>query len=130
MFSADGANHPKEDEKFGVPLLEGDEGNRKKRMLANDMENLPLQSVIFWGALLLQIFSNASGNGEYETHALIVLVIVYTVARVFYSVFYYFGLQPFRTISFFVAVLSTMVTGILMIIAAAQIDFGQIFPNP
>ena len=131
LMSADAANHPKEDEKFAskLKLLEGDEGIRLKRMLANDLENLPLQGVIFWSALLLQIFANASGNGDRETTALTVLIIVYTTSRLLHTICYYFALQPFRSISFMLAVFCTIAAAILAVNNASQIDFGNIFPN-
>eukprot|EP01040_Poterioochromonas_malhamensis_P001773 gene1773-1891_t len=128
FVTADGANHPKEDGEHLPKLIEGEHGLRLKRLLANDVENLPMQSTIFWGALLIQIWANASGNGKHETSALTVLVIVYTISRVAYSIFYYFALQPFRSIVFMTALFATLATAVLTIINASQIDFGQIFP--
>ena len=129
-ITADAGHHPKEDEKYLIfDKLEGDHGNRLKRILGNDMENLPMQGVIFWGALVIQIFQNASGNGKTETFALTALVIIYTASRVLHTVFYYFAVQPYRSLMFMIALFATFSTCGLMINSANGIDFDKVFPS-
>ncbi len=84
---------------------------------------------VFWGAFLLQCFSNASGNGKYETAALTTFFVIYSGCRVLYTVFYIGKLQPFRSISFILALLCVLGAGCLLIAAGFQIDFSKVFAN-
>ena len=105
ILSIDPDNHPEEDQGvLAPPPLE--DARRKKRIFANDMENIPIHMAI-------------------GTRALNNLVIIYTVCRYLYSIFYLFKLQPCRTIAFLLAQLVVFSTLIVMIISAFEFDYND-----
>lgn len=130
MYGVDYEAHPPEDAK----LLEGktqvhspEDLKRRKRMFANDLENLPIHLTVFWAAFIVQNFANASGNGKNETTALILLFILYTFFRTFFTVFYAFQIQPLRSIVFILANLMVIAAGIVMVISSSYVDVNKVF---
>lgn len=101
--------------------------DRRRRIFANDMENIPFHTAIFWAAFLLQNFSNASGNGAVETVALASLFAIYTFGRSLHTISYMFALQPWRSLSFIVALLALLGASALMVAAAFQTSMDKVF---
>ena len=125
ILSIDPDNHPEEDQGvLAPPPLE--DARRKKRIFANDMENIPIHMAIFVMAFIVQYLLNTQPNkGQNGTRALNNLVIIYTVCRYLYSIFYLFKLQPCRTIAFLLAQLVVFSTLIVMIISAFEFDYND-----
>ena len=101
--------------------------DRRRRIFANDMENIPFHTAIFWAAFILQNFSNASGNGAVETVALASLFAIYTFGRSLHTISYMLALQPWRSLSFIVALLSLLGAAALMVAAAFQTSMDKVF---
>jgi len=72
---------------------------RWQRIVANDLENIPLALILAWGALI------ASGNNTVN----VVAIIVFTTARVMHTMAYAFALQPYRSICWLIGVLAILV---------------------
>ena len=72
---------------------------RWQRIVQNDIENVLFGIVIMWASL----FSAASST----VHA--VSVLVFTVARIFHTLFYAKEIQPHRAIAWVVAILAIFV---------------------
>mmetsp|Transcript_20968 Transcript_20968/g.53122 ORF Transcript_20968/g.53122 Transcript_20968/m.53122 type:complete len:162 (+) Transcript_20968:532-1017(+) len=66
---------------------------RYKRVLANELENIPLAHTAMWGALLC--------NGNPRAHA--IATGVFVAARVIFDIAYIKKLQPLRSISFMIS---------------------------
>ncbi|GAB5035377.1 membrane associated eicosanoid glutathione metabolism-like domain protein [Nannochloropsis oceanica] len=71
---------------------------RWTRIVANDLENIPLGLIIAWGALQSPLSASAH----------IVLVFSFAVSRVLHTVTYAMGKQPHRAITFFGGLLSVV----------------------
>lgn len=126
FWSADLASHPAEDKmEHLIPTEEAQIAalKRKQRIFGNDIENIPIHLVIFWGTLQMIMYSLSQDNSKDTVKGLQGLVIIYTIGRYGHTLCYAFALQPFRTICFAIAQLSALTTGILMIYAAFQADF-------
>ncbi len=121
-------NHPAEDEKLlgdkaHVAEDKKEELKRRVRQAANDVENIPWNMVVFWAAFGVQNLNNFSGDaGEVGTSALTALIIIYTMARVLYTVCYFFKIQPFRSIFFMIGVFSTLVAAAILCYGCTQLD--------
>lgn len=131
MGSAESANHPSEDEKYIGKVAEPEAAVlfRRKRVFANDMENIPINLTIFWAAFLLQYVLNFQrssagllNSGAEGTLGLTILICVYTGCRVLFHICYLYSLQPFRTIFFILGNLSTATVACFLIAAAGQIN--------
>lgn len=101
--------------------------DRRRRIFANDMENIPFHTTVFWAAFLVQNLSNASGNGAVETVALASLFAIYTFGRTMHTISYLFALQPWRSLSFMVALLSLLGAVGLLVSAAFQTSMDKVF---
>ena len=93
-------------------------------MFANNQENIPFHLAIFSMAFMIQTMVNSQANkGKESTRALTALVILYTVLRTFYTIFYALAIQPFRSIVF---VLSQLVmAGVCIIIMHDAFNYNQ-----
>ena len=101
--------------------------DRRRRIFANDMENIPFHVGIFWAAFIVQNFCNASGNGASETVALTVFLLLYTLGRCMHTISYLFALQPWRSLSFSVA-LGALFGGVSILVASAfQTSMDKVF---
>ena len=107
--------------KIGDPKNHADRP-RYKNVASNDLENIPLHLVVFWGAFIMQTASNMQGRGSDETIALGVFMVIYTTMRFFHSICYYTGLQPWRTVFFLVSMCCVIGAGSLLVSAAWNID--------
>ena len=125
MTSVDPANHPDEDQgALAVPPLE--DANRKKRIFANDMENVPIHLAIFVMAFMVQFMLNSQPDkGKHGTRALTALIIIYTICRYLYTLFYIVKLQPFRTIAFLFSQFTIFATLIVMVISAFEFNYND-----
>jgi len=131
MIAADKVKeHLAEDKIIAIPGLVNAPEDRRRRhqgVCSNDQENIPLHLVVFWAAFLVQQYTNAGGNGKYETVALTVLIAAYTGLRLFHSLSYYYALQPWRTLSFLLSTMSAWGAVSLLVAAAFQVDTNKLF---
>ena len=103
---------------------------RRERQFVNDHENIPFHLPIFWAAFIVQNYSNATGNGGRDgTIALSCLILIYTLARTLYTIFYNFALQPWRTVCFVISNLAVGTTTAILIYSAVLLDMTKVFPN-
>lgn len=119
-------NHPIEDtEKFGDKIIPQNI-KRRERAFLNNLENIPIDLIVFWVAFLVEVFNLISGSTGNECLALIILIAIYTTARVLFTLFYYLALQPYRTIVFFLGKFS--MTGAACVLISSAFRFnGQVF---
>jgi uncharacterized MAPEG superfamily protein len=102
---------------------------RRARVFANDLENIPFHTAIFWAAFVVQCFANMSQFGENETLALTALIIMYCFFRAAYTVCYIFALQPMRSIAFILANLCVASTVLVMVNSAFNVDGSNFVPK-
>jgi uncharacterized MAPEG superfamily protein len=95
---------------------------RRSRVFANDIENIPLHTAVFWAAFIVQCFANLTGKGENETMALTVLIVLYCGFRLAYTFCYVYAIQPLRSILFALAHLAVAAAAIVMVISAFKLD--------
>jgi glutathione S-transferase len=69
---------------------------RWRRMLMNDLENIPLALIMMWMAVVCRAPSNVHVAG----------VLIFTLARCLFSLFYALALQPWRSLSFATSTIS------------------------
>lgn len=100
---------------------------RRERVFANDLENIPFHTAIFWGAFVVQAFANLSDYGKNETLALTALFVLYCFFRLTHTLTYVFALQPMRTISFILANLCVGITVCVMTASAFNTDTGKFY---
>lgn len=119
-------NHPAEDEKLlgdRAHAEQNEDSKRRQRQAANDVENIPWNMVVFWAAFGIQTLNNFNDEaGVTGTKALTALIIIYTMARVSFTFCYMFKLQPFRSISFFIGAMSTLVAAAILCYGCSQLD--------
>ncbi len=129
MSSAEQANHPEEDEKTIGRVAEPDAATlaRRKRVFSNDIENIPINMIVFWAAFLLQFILYELNDGKEGTIGLTVLVCVYTGARCLFHICYLYALQPYRTICYIIGNVSTVVASCFLVAAAFKIDMNDIY---
>jgi len=128
LYAVNWENRPQEDhDAFGSQIVPVPSNiKRREKVVHNNLENIPLNLVIFWGALVVQCFSNATGHGDLETTLLTYLILIYTICRFAYTICYLYGLQPFRTL-FFVLGLSCVISAACIAIRSAwKIDMSNV----
>jgi uncharacterized MAPEG superfamily protein len=103
------------------------EAKRYERHLNNVTENLPVNMALFLVAFIIQNLCNMSGEGKANTMCLTIVIVTYTGFRVLYSICYLQKLQPWRSIMYLLALGSTLVAIINMIIAAFSTDISNTF---
>ncbi|KAJ2996695.1 hypothetical protein HDV02_006255 [Globomyces sp. JEL0801] len=81
---------------------------RWNRIVANDLENIPVGLIIFLVSIL------ARGNDIVTT----VCVILFTVGRIGHTVAYAYSLQPYRTLFWVIGLMSVLAASINAIIGA------------
>ena len=122
-------NHPSEDEKLlgdRAKVDSAEDLKRRVRQAANDVENIPFNMLIFWAAFAIQTLNNFGDDaGEAGTKGLTVLIIVYTIARVCYTICYLLKLQPFRSISFLTGVACTWTAAAFLCYGCSQLDVSD-----
>lgn len=91
--------------------------DRGQAMHRNDLENIPIFLII---AIMLYVTSGY-GTDKYSLAAHAVYYTVFTATRFLHTICFLFGLQPFRTISFFVGVVMTLAAGIHLMIQVYSI---------
>ena len=121
VYGANLQNHPQEDEKL-MKITVPEDMKRRERIFANDMENIPFDMVIFWGALLIQIYAITSGRANSETIALICFIAIYTACRVLFTIFYIFALQPYRSLAWGLGRLSVL--GAAFVMVSSSFKYG------
>lgn len=127
IYGANNTNHPEEDAMLGLDMTLPPDIKRRERIVANNLENIPLHFGVFWAAFCVQNYSNLSGHGHKETRALTVLYTIYAALRVMFVLFYAFAIQPFRSISFLLSQLCVFGAAILLIIGAFNVDTSKIY---
>ncbi|KAI8611559.1 hypothetical protein BC830DRAFT_1140700 [Chytriomyces sp. MP71] len=81
---------------------------RWQRILANDIENIPLGLLIAWSSL-----STAKAPGVH-----VAAIVLFTVARIIYTVMYAHSLQPHRSIAWTLATAAVLVLSVNGVIGA------------
>ena len=76
-----------------------DTGYRYKRIIGNDLENIPITLILAWGSLY------ANTNDKITTYC----ISIFTMCRFIHTYCYIKELQPYRTISYLCGVLSTFI---------------------
>ena len=126
MMGFDLANHPKEDERMNAGRRPVDEETQKRRnrQAANDVDNIPFNMVIFWAAFVVQMQVNFSSDldGQPGTRALTAVIIAYTASRFLYTVCYFTGVQPFRSIFYMMGSLCPLVAAAILVYSAFLLD--------
>ena len=123
LWAIDSSARPEED-KLLPTLPVPEDIKRRTRAFLNDVENIPLHMAILWGAFIVQNYCNASGYGDHETSALIVLIITYSGARLMHTTSYLLALQPFRSISYMIGQGAILATCGVMISSAFKVDIS------
>lgn len=117
FYGVNPGHHPPEDVVLKLPPAVEDsvEATRRSRVIANDLENIPVDVAVFWAALLVVFIGSVGGTCSSEALALSVLFPVYVAFRVLYTYFYIAGKQPYRTASMSVSLCAAMAaTGVLI----------------
>jgi uncharacterized MAPEG superfamily protein len=100
---------------------------RNKRQFLNDLENIPIHLTIFWASFMIQMYSNASGQGSSETFILTFLILFYTCSRILYTLFYFIGYSSLRLSFYFISLGCVFVTSIFLILSAFDIDMVKAY---
>lgn len=114
----------------GEPKPNPPDIKRRVRVFANDLENIPFHTTVFWGAFIVQCFVNLNGknHGERETVALTALIVIYSGLRFLYSACYIFAIQPVRSIAYIFANLAVLAAACILVASAFKIDTGNFLP--
>ena len=128
MYAVNWENRPQEDkDAFGAEIIAVPTNvKRREKLVQNNLENIPMNLMIFWSALVVQCFSNATGHGDLETTLLTYLILIYTICRFVYSICYIYGLQPFRTLFFTLGLASVISVACIAVRSAWKIDMSNI----
>lgn len=93
---------------------------RWRRIVANDLENIPLGLIVLWSAGMA-----VSAKGSKAGTGVMVLAILFTVFRFFYTYAFMKALQPWRTVFWMGAVACVLVAAILGIAVAFQAQYAK-----
>eukprot|EP01130_Rhizamoeba_saxonica_P003226 TRINITY_DN137_c0_g1_i1.p1 TRINITY_DN137_c0_g1~~TRINITY_DN137_c0_g1_i1.p1 ORF type:complete len:156 (-),score=26.20 TRINITY_DN137_c0_g1_i1:102-569(-) len=93
-----GESQQKRDDSVEFAILK-----RWERIINNDVENIPMQVMLFWAIYFVLVEANAS------TDIAIYSFWAFVTSRILFSIFYTFQVQPFRTIAFATGLLSVFV---------------------
>ena len=94
---------------------------RWRRIVANDLENIPLGLIVLWATGMAVSAKKADGAGT----ALIVLTIAFTAFRFLYTYAFMHALQPWRTIFWTGAILSIVVAAGIGIVVSFLAQYGK-----
>ena len=92
----------------------GLEEMRWTRIVANDLENIPLGLLVAWSSLLA---SGAADSGGGKT-AHIVFVIIFLIGRIGHTLMYARGVQPWRTVFWTAATIAVFGLGINSVVCS------------
>ena len=81
---------------------------RWRRIVMNDLENIPLGLIILW------VNPMCDANGVVTS----LCAIIFVICRILHTILYAYSLQPFRSISFTIGLLSIFVASINLIIGS------------
>lgn len=102
-------------------MSEADQQNDKRwrRIVANDLENIPIGLIVLWSAAMA-----TSAKGSDGGVGVIVLTILFTISRFAYTYCFVTALQPWRTVAWTAGVLCVVVAACLGVVVAfiAQFD--------
>ncbi len=129
LIGANFQNHPQEDtEKFPESMQKVPEDiKRRERTFLNDVENIPLDLLVFWAAFLVQVFAFISGSTGSESLALIILFSLYCFCRVTFTICYYRAWQPYRSIVFWIGKLSAACAACVLIASSFRINGNSLY---
>lgn len=99
---------------------------RRERVLGNNIENIPLALIVFWGAFTLQlslIYQDLDTN-EATVKALTALIILFSFSRTLHNVCYSYGIQPVRSIVFLIGELCFLATCCMLVFLATKFEFN------
>jgi len=128
LYAINWDNRLQEDhDTFGAKIIPvATNARRREKVAANNLENIPLHLGIFWSALIVQCFANATGHGDLETTLLTYLILIYSCFRFAYTICYLYGWQPFRTLFFVLATSCVVSVACIAIRSAWKIDMSNI----
>lgn len=103
-----------------LAVSEADKQNdmRWRRIVANDLENIPLGLIVLWTAAMA-----TSAKGSDGGVGVMVLTILFTIARFVYTFCFVKALQPWRTVAWMTGVLSVVVAACLGVVVAFMAQF-------
>merc|ERR1719220_598135 len=93
--------------KKSLTQLKFDSTERWRRIVNNDMENIPMALIILWAQTIV-------GANAITTS---VCALLFTVARIVHTFCYYYSVQPARSIAFFIGLLSVFCAAFNMLAA-------------
>lgn len=128
MYAVNWQNRLQEDhDAFGENIIPvASNAKRREKVANNNLENIPFHLTIFWAALLVQCFANGTGHGELETTLLTYLILIYAFCRFAYTLCYLYGLQPFRTLFYVLALSCVISTACIAVRSAWKIDMSNV----
>ncbi len=100
---------------------------RRNRIVGNNLENEPIDLLFFYLALIFTSFNYISNKEENEAIILTVVISIYTFSRCFYWICYTKGWQPWRSITFVVGKLCSLISISIILITAFKVDFNLFF---
>ena len=98
---------------------------RRERVLGNNIENIPLALIVFWGAFTLQlsmIYQDLDTN-ESTVKGLTALIILFSFCRTLHNICYLYGIQPVRSIVFLLGEFCFLATCCMLVFLATKIEF-------
>lgn len=96
------------------------EDARWRRIVANDLENIPLGLIVLWSAGMA-----VSAKGSKAADGVIVLTSLFTIFRFCYTYAFIKKLQPWRTVFWMGGVACVAIAGILAVVVAFQAQFSK-----
>ena len=131
FYAINWETRPQEDkDAFGAEIIPVPSNvKRRERVVGNDIENISLNLVIFWGALVIQCAANATGHGDLETTLLTYLILIYTCFRYLHTLCFLYGLQPFRTLFYALGKSCVISVACIAIRSAWKIDMSNVQYN-
>ncbi len=93
---------------------------RWRRIVANDLENIPIGLIILWAAgMAVSAKASKAGTG------VIVLTILFTIFRFAFTYTFMRAIQPWRTVVWMGAILCVVIAALLGVVVAFQAQYGE-----
>jgi hypothetical protein len=118
-----------EDERILPKMTRPNNIGRRQRTAAGVVYHVPIHVVVFTSALVIQNFSNASGQGENETLALTCFIVFYGFMRFLTTILELRALDEYRKFAFVLSQLTIFATAALVIKSSFDVDTSKIFPR-
>lgn len=114
-----------EDDSFGQKPKEVTDAaialdRRWRRVVGNDMEQIPIGLIVLWGAGIVCSTSVENDAQEWTSQAVRILFMIFTAGRVLHSIAFAYEAQPWRTIAWTIAWLAVFIGGLIAVIEGAK----------